>query len=106
MLTLQRLLENAGEQLLGVSALRWECVISVRHSSSSLCKPLRKFLTRLTVNLHATRYARCRVYMKEIYERDGFKGFFTGLNARFVHIGVIVTVQLVVYDMFKNYFGV
>jgi len=49
---------------------------------------------------------KCRVYMKEIYERDGFKGFFTGLNARFVHIGVIVTVQLVVYDMFKNYFGV
>ncbi|GMH93261.1 hypothetical protein TrVE_jg10755 [Triparma verrucosa] len=46
-----------------------------------------------------------RTLAREILERDGVKGFFTGLNARFLHVGLIVTVQLVAYDFFRKCFG-
>lgn len=32
-------------------------------------------------------------------------GFFTGLQARFVHVGVIITSQLVIYDLVKQLLG-
>lgn len=47
-----------------------------------------------------------------IYARRGDKGllpglsaFFTGLQARFVHVGVIITSQLVIYDIVKQFLG-
>lgn len=47
-----------------------------------------------------------------IYSRQGDKGpiyglsgFFTGLQARFVHVGVIITSQLVIYDLVKQLLG-
>ena len=32
-------------------------------------------------------------------------GFFTGLQARFVHVGMIITSQLVIYDLMKQLMG-
>lgn len=47
-----------------------------------------------------------------IYSRRGDKGvvsalsgFFTGLQARFVHVGLIITSQLVIYDLVKQLLG-
>ena len=47
-----------------------------------------------------------------IYNRQGEKGFlcgvsgfFTGLQARFVHVGMIITSQLVIYDIVKQLLG-
>lgn len=35
----------------------------------------------------------------------GVSGFFTGLQARFVHVGMIITSQLVIYDLVKQLLG-
>ena len=43
--------------------------------------------------------------VKNIFEDDGFKGFFYGLDARLIHVGIIVTSQLIVYDLFKQLLG-
>jgi len=41
-----------------------------------------------------------------IYSREGsVSGFFTGLQARFVHVGMIITSQLVIYDLIKQGLG-
>ena len=47
-----------------------------------------------------------------IYSRSGDKGtvaalsgFFTGLQARFLHVGTIITSQLVIYDIVKQLLG-
>jgi len=49
---------------------------------------------------------------RSIYARSGDKGvvnslggFFTGLQARFVHVGMIITSQLVIYDLVKQFLG-
>ncbi len=42
---------------------------------------------------------------KRIYDQYGFNGFFAGLAARFVHVGGIITSQLVVYDLIKVALG-
>ena len=43
--------------------------------------------------------------VSEIYSRRGFRGFFTGINARFLHVGAIITSQLVLYDFVKQLLG-
>ncbi|KAL3806040.1 hypothetical protein ACHAXA_000181, partial [Cyclostephanos tholiformis] len=43
-----------------------------------------------------------------IYNTDvvrGLSGFFTGLQARFLHVGLIITSQLVIYDLVKQLLG-
>lgn len=40
-----------------------------------------------------------------IYSRGQLLGFFTGLQARFVHVGLIITSQLVIYDLVKQLLG-
>ncbi len=35
----------------------------------------------------------------------GLSGFFTGLQARFLHVGLIITSQLVIYDIVKQLLG-
>merc|ERR1712194_571670 len=41
-----------------------------------------------------------------IYSREGsVSGFFTGMQARFVHVGMIITSQLVIYDLIKQGLG-
>lgn len=40
-----------------------------------------------------------------IYNSKGLGGFFTGTKARILHVGVIITSQLVVYDLVKQLLG-
>jgi solute carrier family 25 phosphate transporter 3 len=41
----------------------------------------------------------------EIYNERGLQGFVTGLSARFLHVGSIITSQLVLYDIIKQMLG-
>jgi len=45
-------------------------------------------------------------FAKEITKKDGLKGFFVGIRARFLHVGIIVTVQLLLYDFVKRLCGI
>jgi len=45
------------------------------------------------------------VAVSEIYERGGSTEFFRGLSTRILHVGVIITSQLVVYDLVKQMLG-
>jgi solute carrier family 25 phosphate transporter 3 len=58
------------------------------------------------VNAHGgTR--RTRDVFSEILKSDrGAAGLFVGINARFVHVGVIVTLQLLIYDLIKRICGI
>jgi len=49
---------------------------------------------------------RTRDFAKDILKNNGFKGFFTGMRARFLHVGLIVTVQLLIYDFVKRLCGI
>jgi len=40
-----------------------------------------------------------------IYDERGIEGLFSGLSARFIHVGAIVTSQLVIYDFLKQLLG-
>ena len=43
---------------------------------------------------------------RDIYRSDkGIRGFFVGLNCRIAHVGIIVTLQLVLYDFLKRLCG-
>lgn len=42
---------------------------------------------------------------KVYYEGGGASAFFQGLNARFLHVGCIITFQLVLYDQLKQALG-
>jgi len=41
----------------------------------------------------------------DIYQQDGLEGFLAGLSARFLHVGSIITSQLVIYDSIKQLLG-
>eukprot|EP00538_Stauroneis_constricta_P013689 CAMPEP_0119557732 /NCGR_PEP_ID=MMETSP1352-20130426/9299_1 /TAXON_ID=265584 /ORGANISM="Stauroneis constricta, Strain CCMP1120" /LENGTH=329 /DNA_ID=CAMNT_0007604873 /DNA_START=81 /DNA_END=1070 /DNA_ORIENTATION=- len=43
--------------------------------------------------------------VSSIYERGGISEFFRGTGARIVHVGMIITSQLVVYDIVKQMLG-
>jgi solute carrier family 25 phosphate transporter 3 len=43
--------------------------------------------------------------VKEIYSRNGLSSFFTGTWARILHVGMIITSQLVIYDLVKQLLG-
>lgn len=43
--------------------------------------------------------------IKKVYKDDGLPAFFRGLNARFLHVGLIITCQLVIYDQIKQALG-
>jgi solute carrier family 25 phosphate transporter 3 len=49
---------------------------------------------------------RTRDFAREIYEESGIQGFFVGIKVRFLHVGLIVTVQLLIYDMVKRMCGI
>lgn len=40
-----------------------------------------------------------------IYDVGGYPAFFTGTGARIVHVGLIITSQLVIYDIVKQSLG-
>jgi solute carrier family 25 (mitochondrial phosphate transporter), member 3 len=41
----------------------------------------------------------------KIYSSGGIANFFTGTGARIVHVGLIITSQLVIYDIVKQLLG-
>mmetsp|Transcript_9914 Transcript_9914/g.15924 ORF Transcript_9914/g.15924 Transcript_9914/m.15924 type:complete len:143 (+) Transcript_9914:48-476(+) len=43
--------------------------------------------------------------IKKVYEGGGVGAFLRGLNARFFHVGCIITFQLVLYDQIKQALG-
>eukprot|EP00581_Thalassiosira_minuscula_P009569 CAMPEP_0183703936 /NCGR_PEP_ID=MMETSP0737-20130205/1470_1 /TAXON_ID=385413 /ORGANISM="Thalassiosira miniscula, Strain CCMP1093" /LENGTH=366 /DNA_ID=CAMNT_0025930743 /DNA_START=146 /DNA_END=1246 /DNA_ORIENTATION=+ len=60
-------------------------------ATASACKPQHRSLSEVS---------------SSIYSRKGnLSGFFTGLQARFVHVGMIITSQLVIYDLVKQFLG-
>lgn len=46
-----------------------------------------------------------RAVVRTIYQRGGVNGFFTGTQARILHVGMIITSQLVIYDIVKQMLG-
>ena len=42
----------------------------------------------------------------DIYRKDGVPGFFTGIQARLIHVMFMVVTQLLVYDYVKQLFGI
>lgn len=46
-------------------------------------------------------------FLRQISQsKRGLKGLFVGTNARFLHVGIIVTVQLLIYDFIKRLVGI
>lgn len=43
--------------------------------------------------------------IKNLYQAGGLPNFFTGTGARIVHVGLIITSQLVIYDIVKQMLG-
>ena len=43
--------------------------------------------------------------ISNIYNNGGVKAYFRGINARFIHVGFIITSQLVIYDQVKQFLG-
>jgi len=43
--------------------------------------------------------------VRAIHDAGGLSNFFTGTGARIVHVGVIITSQLVIYDVIKQLLG-
>jgi len=43
--------------------------------------------------------------VKRVFDEGGASAFFRGLNARFLHVGCIITFQLVIYDQLKQFLG-
>lgn len=46
-----------------------------------------------------------RQVVQEIHGRRGISTFFTGTGARILHVGMIITSQLVIYDLVKQLLG-
>jgi len=57
------------------------------------------------VNAHEGK-KRTRDFAKGVYNKYGIRGFFIGMKARFLHVGLIVTSQLLIYDFVKRLCGV
>jgi len=45
-------------------------------------------------------------HIKGILKENGVRGFFVGIRERLVHVGIIVTVQLLIYDFVKRLVGI
>ena len=45
-------------------------------------------------------------FIRDIMKEDGISGFFVGMRARFLHVGIIVTMQLLIYDFVKRLCGI
>lgn len=58
------------------------------------------------VNAHGGN-RRTKDIVKDILKSDrGVRGFFVGLKTRLLHVGLIVTIQLFMYDVTKRLFGI
>lgn len=43
--------------------------------------------------------------LSKLWERGGLSAFFVGTDARLLHVGTIITSQLVIYDIVKQLLG-
>jgi len=43
--------------------------------------------------------------LKDVYSKGGLAAFFVGTKARLLHVGTIITIQLVAYNLFRQLFG-
>lgn len=43
--------------------------------------------------------------VQSIFDKGGLPAFFTGTGARILHVGMIITSQLVIYDIVKQLLG-
>eukprot|EP00547_Thalassionema_nitzschioides_P000717 CAMPEP_0194216416 /NCGR_PEP_ID=MMETSP0156-20130528/18932_1 /TAXON_ID=33649 /ORGANISM="Thalassionema nitzschioides, Strain L26-B" /LENGTH=303 /DNA_ID=CAMNT_0038945179 /DNA_START=588 /DNA_END=1499 /DNA_ORIENTATION=+ len=58
------------------------------------------------VNAHEGNRQRTRHMISDILEASGPAGFFIGTKTRFLHVGIIVTMQLMLYDILKRMVGI
>lgn len=58
------------------------------------------------VNAHGGDKGTKDVFRDLVSSQRGVRGFFVGMKARFLHVGVIVTLQLLVYDLIKRLCGI
>lgn len=59
------------------------------------------------VNARTGDQRRTRDIVRDILKSDrGLAGFFVGMQTRFLHVGVIVTLQLLIYDFVKRLCGI
>lgn len=59
------------------------------------------------VNAHTGDRRRMRDIVHDILRSDrGIAGFFVGMKTRFLHVGIIVTLQLLIYDVVKRLCGI
>mmetsp|Transcript_26660 Transcript_26660/g.40321 ORF Transcript_26660/g.40321 Transcript_26660/m.40321 type:complete len:222 (+) Transcript_26660:803-1468(+) len=63
------------------------------------------YLLSLT-NAHEGNRKRTRHMISDILRASGPGGFFIGIKTRFLHVGTIVTVQLMLYDIIKRMVGI
>ena len=59
----------------------------------------------LTANSHDKDKKGFLSTISHIYQKDGIPGFFLGLRARLIHVALIITFQLVIYDLVKQGLG-
>jgi len=59
----------------------------------------------LTATYQSKEYQNFLSIISSIYQKYGVSGFFLGLRARLIHVALIITTQLVIYDMVKQFFG-
>ena len=59
------------------------------------------------MNAHKNDVRRTRDIVHDIVKSErGISGFFVGLKTRFLHVGIIVTLQLLIYDIVKRMCGI
>eukprot|EP00554_Chaetoceros_debilis_P015450 CAMPEP_0194118510 /NCGR_PEP_ID=MMETSP0150-20130528/35740_1 /TAXON_ID=122233 /ORGANISM="Chaetoceros debilis, Strain MM31A-1" /LENGTH=251 /DNA_ID=CAMNT_0038809901 /DNA_START=661 /DNA_END=1416 /DNA_ORIENTATION=- len=59
------------------------------------------------MNAHAQKgELKTRDFYNQIVEENGIKGLFVGIRERFIHVGLIVTTQLLIYDFVKRLVGI
>lgn len=58
------------------------------------------------VNAHEDDDRRTLDFSKDILRTRGIRGFFVGMQARIYHVGIIVTMQLLIYDFVKRLCGI
>lgn len=89
-------------------------VVAVASSSGGDKKKKKKHIERLAAKFtkqhidlapHAPRDNHFGAVVQRIYQEGGLAGFFTGTGARILHVGMIITSQLVIYDIVKQMLG-
>ena len=58
------------------------------------------------VNAHGGRKGTREAFKEIMNSNKGIKGFFVGMKTRFLHVGIIVTLQLLLYDLMKRLCGI